>query len=972
MEAADKKVVKPPVLSRHVSPLHLLWLASPMAYPMLYFSTPVIPEMLRLFAGPALFLLLPGWLFHLVVFPQSRIGLASRLTRSIALSVAIGSFLGMLGWFFGGDVGLGPVSGLEAARPILPGRLSTLAWAEAGAVLVMAILLVVRDLRGSLGEASKLAASAEEAKPASPDQTGSDSASSPVGESSEDDGTGEALKATEAQRELFVGGHPANPVMQRILREAYRLGDQHKKDHPVAPRWATLLVLGVLMISASCLGFYAGGQYGLGTDALDHLACLREMVERDQILPRTTFYAEGDGAAVDARKGFFHVLLAAQAFLTHSSTERLWHFLPGLLMPLALIIFHSFSRRLLRSEGTALFATFLAFVFFGEINRGAFLRLGYGSQMGIVLAWATLAVALEYVLRTARRRVLLLVAMASFGATATHIFAAFHVLFSLSVFFVAMLILHGIDYPNLRRVGWAFLAASAGCLIPTVWRFVFAYAPLNPIHTHTHGILSFGNDLFILMPEHWKRFLMGTGFGGIFLSLFLWRHARKDDAILYLAALSLVPILIVANPLVVPLLEPYLGYLVARFVVAVPFLMVFAYMARSMGENLLALNSARRVITSLLFYVFMVVLLFPRLEGFARSYARSNLEARHNSSALAWKDLLDRVNDEIEQPAVILSDPVTGYSIPAFTPHYTVSVLHQHGSPSDSLATERLAACRDVLSPYRGAREKARLCRRFQIEYVLVNGQLPRRIDQFFCNAGGDLPAVQIAALNAEPGLFEKVFDHGRQGESALYRVRRENVDALSGVVRPGAVIPVGRTSEELTREVLVRTLPGSVFPVLSDTLAGITLTAVALDTTLVSRGETVGVTLYWRRVGESPQFPVDVHLRMETAAPRGPLWSLRWSKIHRRWQQGRNNVVYRFPDRHVPLEGMLGIEHWPLDWLVIDRIEMKIPEYAALGEYELKVSWMEQTFLPNWPFTYYLSDHDLYDGETVGVLEVY
>jgi len=139
-----------------------------------------------------------------------------------------------------------------------------------------------------------------------------------------------------------------------------------------------------------------------------------------------------------------------------------------------------------------------------------------------------------------------------------------------------------------------------------------------------------------------------------------------------------------------------------------------------------------------------------------------------------------------------------------------------------------------------------------------------------------------------------------------------------------------------------------------------------------VSRGDTVGATLYWRRVGDSPQFPVNVYLRMDTAAPRGRLWSLRWSKVHRRWQQGRNNVVYRVPDTHVPLDGMLGIEHWPHDEFVIDRIELEVPEYAALGEYELKVKWMEQAFLPSWPFTHYLTDRDLYDGETVGVLEVY
>ena len=79
--------------------------------------------------------------------------------------------------------------------------------------------------------------------------------------------------------------------MQRILRRAQELGDQHKADNPVAPRWATLLVLGLMVLTASILGFYAGGHVGQLSDAPDHLSCVREMVERDRILPRTAFFA---------------------------------------------------------------------------------------------------------------------------------------------------------------------------------------------------------------------------------------------------------------------------------------------------------------------------------------------------------------------------------------------------------------------------------------------------------------------------------------------------------------------------------------------------------------------------------------------------------------------------------------------------------------------------------------------------------
>jgi hypothetical protein len=758
--------------------------------------------------------------------------------------------------------------------------------------------------------------------------------------------------------------------MQRILREAYRLGDQHKADHPVAPRWATLLVLGVMVLLASFLGFQSGGQLGLVSDAPDHIACIREMVDQDRILPRTTFHIDGDGAAVDARKGFFHVALAVLAALSHVDPARMWALIPGMLIPLALIVFHTFARRLLRSEGTALFATFLALICYGEVTQGMFPRLAYGSHMGIVVAWATLAMALEYVLQPTARRALWLLAAGGFAATATHAFAPALIVFALGAYLVAMLLLRGVQHPALRRLGMALLVILAGCVLPLLWRLIFTHGPANPIHTHRQGILSLGPSFYVIMPLEWGRLLTVTGFGGIALSLFLWRRARDDDAVLYLATLSIAPLLVVANPVVVPLLEPFLGYLVARFVMAVPFLMVLAYMARRMGESFLELNSARRVVASLLFYVFMICLLFPRLESFARSHSAATQEGLRERSVLIWEDLMARLDSEIASPKVILSDPLTSYAIPALTRHYVVSVLHQHGSPSDTLALARLTACRDVLSPYLGAGEKARLCRRFAVDCVLVNCRQPRTRDYFACSVGPNLSLAQKEALDAETALFRKIWNLGTDG--ALYRVRRENLDALAGVVMPGHSRPAGRATEELIQGILRRELPVDANPADTDTVAGITLSGVAMDTTLVSRGERVGMTLYWQRVGEPSAFPLQVHVRLETTAPRGPLWTLHLSKVHRILQQVRTGLRYRNRRVHVPLQGMFGVQRWPADRYVVDRMAITIPEDAAAGEYQVKVMWEERTFLPNHHISHFLSDWDSYDGQIVARLEVY
>jgi len=999
MDAHERAPQAPGQPRRGLDPVHALWLASPLGIPLLHFLAPALPETLRALAGLGFLLLVPGWLLHLLIYPRAKIGLAARLSRTFALSLAVSAVLGLVAWFIGGAGGppaIMPVSppGTEtlppANLPPLAGRLSGVLYGQVAWLLVGSILLVLRDRRrgsrsgeraggepgGSEVEVDALpdlranraaAGAGSMAAAGGPDAplAGGAGRGGPVpGASSA------AADCGDEPAPVGTGLDPANPKMQRIIREAYRLGDQHKADHPIAPRWATLLVLGMIMLTGALLGFYAGGILGYVTDAPDHIACLREMVERDRILPRTTFHADGDGIATDSRKGFYHVALASAAQLTGTDPVRLWNVLPGLLIPLALVVFHSYARRLLRSEGTALFATFLALVCFAEMTRGPFARLGYGSHMGTVLAWATLTLALDFVMARPRRAHLWLLALAAFAATATHFFASLLALFSLGVFLVAMLALRGRSYPGTRRLAVTLLVTLAGCLPALAWRLIYTLPSVNPIHTHRQGILHFTDNLFIIIPSEWVRFLLGAGFGAIMLSLFLWKRAREDDALLYLASLSIAPLLIAANPLVVPLLEPHLGYLVARFVLAVPFLMVLAYMARWMGESLLELTSVRRILVSLIFYLVMVVLLFPRLEAFARSFSASSLEAQRAHSVFVWEDLLAKLRAELPVTAVILSDPLTSYSIPALTRHTTVAVLHQHGSPSDTLALARLAACRDVLSPYVGTGEKARICRRFGVEYVLVNGAIERSLNLFACSVGPQQASAQRRALDADTGLFRRVWSLGERG--ALYRVRAENLDALAGIVRPGQERPISRATEELTRDIFVRRIPPEAFDVMADTLAGVTLMAVHLDTTLTERAEVVGATLYWRRVGQAPRFPVEAHVRLDTQAPRGRLWSLKFSKLHRRWEERRRGQLYRLDQVHVPLDGLLGSERWPEERYIVDRVRLRIPRRAAIGEYELKVSWQQQTMLPNLRLADYFTDRDSRDGPAVGFLEVY
>jgi len=986
----DAATLRPEAPALGFNPWHLLWLLSPLFFLLLRGAQPWVPDIARAYLGLVGLVILPGWQWHQILLPRPRVGFAARVTRAFLLGVGWNALLGMAIWFAGGGAHLGPVTLPSPAAPGA-GRLVALLWAVPLGLVAGGLFLAARPWlarRGARpgsgrGGAAASGSAAHREGEARTDIYGYAGRSAEAIGSVPGPREGEPPASAAAQRArrgmraagVVVRSEPdavrdGDDPWQRILRRAYELGEEQKRERVIAPRWAALIVLTMIVIVTALLAFHAGGNFGYATDSPDHIASIREMVECNRVLPRTVFHADGDGPTVDPRKGFFHVILAGLAMLTGISAPRLWMLSPGLLVPFALILFHTLARRVLRSEGTALFATFLAVICFGEVNRGLFARLAYGNYMGVVLSWGVLALALRYVLGDCRRGMLACLAVAALGAAATHAFSLVAILFSLGAFALGLLLVRGPRHQSLRRVLRALGAVLIGIAPITAWRLLFASGSANLIHTHRQGVVYLTDSLFIVSPFEWARFLGGVGFAGILLACFLFRRLRESDAVVYLVTLSFAPLLVLLNPWLTVWLEPHFGYLIARFALLVPFLLVLAYVAGWMSVGLLRIDSWRRVVTALGFYALMLLLLFPRLDAFARSYSTANLERLGERSILQWSDVLQRLDRELPAPAVVLSDPLTSYAIPALTRHRSVCVLHQHGSPADSLALERLAGSRDVLSPYIGTGEKARICRRFSVDYVLLNADFPRRRHLFFCSVGPAIAVRQARALEADRALLRTIWDLGDAG--ALYAVRAENLDLLSGIVKPGERTPAHPSTETRTHRILMRTLPADARPVLPDTIAGVTLAAIDIERPVVARGEQLGLTLFWRRVGEPPPFPLQTHLRMDARSPRDWLWTYRFSKLHRLLHERLEGQTYRLREEEVPLDGLFGCEHWPRDRYVVDRVEIPIPTYAVSGEYRLQVTWMEETFLPNLPLRHFLSDDDAYRGETVGLIEVY
>ncbi len=883
-------------------------------------------------------MLLPGALALAHLAPGLRGGLVLKLVASLLLGIALASVAALLSWC------LGPVGCFHDGL-WFSGGLRGAIWIEWGAILLLSIALPLRvwsALRRKRKEKGGTGAVAgEDADSGSASRVGSD----------------QPAKTLTAE--------------DRLIREAYLLAERHKRGGPVAPGWASLLALVGMVVAAGVLGFYGGAALGFDTDGPDHLACIREMFDTDRILPNTVFHADGDGAKLDARKGFFHVVLAEICVLGGVAPERLWELLPGILGPFMVLVFHAFSRRILRTEGAALLATLMGLVCFANLDSGLLPRLGYGSRFGIVAGWGVLALAFHYVFNEADKRVFLLVAAASLAAMAVHVFTLAHAAGMLGATTLAFLLARSYRSSRVRRAAQALGAVLVGAIPLLLWRLAFAFGGANEIHTHTQGMILFGSGLMIPEPGQWERYLLGAGAVPVALSLLLWRKGwEEDDTALLLASSSALPFLVLLNPFLVGLLEPLGGYMISRLALLAPCFAVLAFLARRMGDYLVCLRSPGRIVTALGYFALMWALFFPRVGSLAASYSSQNMERIERRSIEAWRPLLSHLEASVDEPSVVLSDPLTGYAIVALTKHWTVAVLNQHGNPSDSLALARLAAARDVLSPLLGTVEKARACRRFSVDYVLVNTSFSGPYRAFFCQVDCEISRRQIEALEKDDSLFRKIWDVPGQG--ALFRVVKESVDGLAGVLGGEYARPHCRRLEEAAAEVMVRRLPDEAGPVVADTCCGATVVAARVLPAKVPRGSEVVVELYWSRAGEPGSFPMEGHLRLETEAPRGRLWNMRYSKIHRVFLQWRTGLRYRLRKEFLPFQGTFGVEHWPPYRYLVDRLRVRIPENAARGDYVVKVKWMEQTFLPNLPVSHFFCDRDAYDGAPIGYVEVF
>jgi len=509
-----------------------------------------------------------------------------------------------------------------------------------------------------------------------------------------------------------------------------------------------------------------------------------------------------------------------------------------------------------------------------------------------------------------------------------------------------------------------FAVAAVTLSIPTLpyllWRKGQSYGPQNEIHTEPQGLFYMGDRLYTVDPQAmwawWGPWLLVA----LAAAPWFWTRRRESTGAIYLALVPWAVVLVILNPFVLPLAHARLGYLVMRLIWIAPVVPAVATILTAVGR--VALRAAGRARAfGLVGVAAALVLLLPALGQAVSNVTDRALLRVHEAERGPgpWMDLLVWLRDEYPGPRVLLTDPATSYSIPAYTGHQVTAYLDQHSSPNDPRGLTRILDARDVLSPSVDHRTTLTLLREYGADAVVLNQRFTQPIAFDYWSVEPELYAATRAKFAAHPEWFRPMYD-----------VRGATVYELTDAARRGPLPP----PEEMPRPVLgaeeaARTI-ATVVPIED----GIFLqygTTSARPT--YAPGDTIGFVTRWALAPGRTARPGSwtVYVRLDGKEPRGPLYSDRWQKPYRKALERLTGHRWRARETHRPLNGVFGPDRWRAGEIVADSSTFAVPRELMPGDYEVRVCMVRTPHYANTRLRDYLSDDDQFNGPLVGHVRI-
>lgn len=672
-------------------------------------------------------------------------------------------------------------------------------------------------------------------------------------------------------------------------------------------------------------------------DAYDHVATIRHMVISDRVELPGAFHARDVPAGWDPRKGALHLALAIATRLARVDTVQLWSGAPAVLAGLSGLVYLGFAFALLRRGALAVLA--LLFVLLLSPDPGRFVRGAYGGHWGLVLAWAGIGLAL-----TGGGMLWGLVCGAA--CASVHAFAPAQLLVPLLGLALFRERSAGAVAPDVRAF---VIGALAGALPIEAARLVISAAGGNPLHGRfmPELLLAWGA---VASPLEIVR---AWSIPGVAVALALLGTARflpTRTARTLLTALF-GPLLVLALPGVFDLVGRHLGSVANKLlvvwepgvaIIAVLTLPFVAWRRSSRWSRAVMIAAASGVAASVAVGLpgRLAVLGGTRGGGVPPDIARSaEIIARHTPP-----------------DAVIATDAVTAYALPALTGRRTIVTLHQHAPPGDARAPVRIAVTEALFAPCIALEEALALARREGATHLLIGPPPARRIDQY-ANHVDPRSRPGLEARFSDPPELERLAE---SGGVRLFALRPGPVAAEGWA--PVARMPTGSPPPE-ARVVTVR--EGSVHLTVP----------IPPDSLVWSRGDRVKLPASWRRdpVQIAAYEEIFCHIRFENATIPGwtGLAGVFSKPLRRLYLEKRLGGSLRWRAVEMPFLGRCPVANWPDGQSLIDTLDFVVPGNLLPGRYRLRLSLETGTLYPVLTPADLMSDEDRFSGPTLAIAEI-
>ncbi|MCX5800457.1 MAG: hypothetical protein NTX17_03615 [Candidatus Eisenbacteria bacterium] len=715
------------------------------------------------------------------------------------------------------------------------------------------------------------------------------------------------------------------------------------------------LALLLYLIAVSVLLLRAGAPLQWQTDAPAHLAAIRGVVEEDRVFPAMQPYGPNGVVKPDPRFGVFHALCALLFVASGTEIYTLWKALPAFFTPFLALGLFSATRSLTGNVRAAFAAAFLFPLCYGGIGGGALRTVGYPNRVSMLPYLVSLAVLFTY-LRAERRWLLMLLGILAVTTVAVHVYYFIEFLFVVTCFFLLKFLVSWADASRIAKCWARVVGVTVGISLPfLVYRLLSSYSTANPYSVEGQNLLYLDERFYILNPFKAYGWFGLAGTASLLLLPYFILRARKSDAYVFVTAATAGPLLLIFNPLAMPVASKVLSYLAWRLMWAVPYVLSIGIFVTEFPVNIRR-SSLKSKFFSCVGMGLVVAALLGTLNwrvDFYKKAVETTRESFADDFAVA-SGTLGRLDKEVKGRRVFLSDPVTAYAIPALTRHFVTAIPVAHSAPTDSFPVSRVRDALDVLNPSVGLRRTAEVLRKYGVEYVMVNTGFSERLHAFEYEIDPEEQERVLSKITSARVLFEEIFS---EGDLHVFRV----TDLKKAEFQEGG----------LSRNLV----PGEadfVSTPIADFASLFSMERVRVSPASVEPGDSVSVHFLWKCLSPLPREDVyKLFIRMDTEFPRGRFFAKSLGKPYRKLLERRVGKRFRLKVDVDPEGCEPPLHLWKRGELVEQVVTFPVPLTLSPGRYSVKANLRRTPASMDFHVSDYLRDEDYFSGVEIGSVVV-